>query len=71
MSVEKVNRDLEAPQVLQDLQGLALVTVQHSWTWRAQGSQTWTNSGVCVVLLVLRGLQALLGLQSLWEPTVQ
>lgn len=59
--VEKVNLDPEAPQVHQDLLGLAPVTAQRLLTWRDQDSQTWTKSGVFRVFQVPQALQALLG----------
>lgn len=70
----RVNQDPEAPLVHQDLLDLALVTALRLLTWRAQVSQTWTNSGGSVVLRAPQGLQALLGslgLQWHWDPTVQ
>lgn len=71
VSVERVNQDPEAPLVYQDLLDLAPVTAQRFLTWRAQDSQTWTESGVPVVLRGPQALLALLGFQWLWEPTVQ
>lgn len=72
--VERVNQDPEVPRVHQDLLDLALETAQRLSTWRAQGSQTWTNCGVSVVFRAPQALPALLGslgLQWRWGPTVQ
>lgn len=73
-SVERVSQDPEAPRVSQDLLDLALETIRHLWTWRAQDSPTWRNCGGSVVLQARQALLALLGslgLQWRWGQTVQ
>lgn len=75
VSPEWVSQDPEDRLVHQDLLDLAPVTTLRLLTWRAQDSlETWTKSGVSVVLRasqVPQALPALLGLQWRWDPTVQ
>lgn len=62
-SVERASQGLGALQVHLALQGPAMGTDLHSWTWRDLDLQIWTNSGVPVVLQASQGLLVLLGHQ--------
>lgn len=62
---ERVSQDPEAPRVHQDLLDQEMETARRLWTWRVQDSQTWTRSGVSVVLRAPPVLPALLGFPGL------
>lgn len=59
-SAERARQDLGGLQGYLGLQGPAVGIDLHSWTWRDLDLQTWTNSGVLVVLQVSQGPLVLL-----------
>lgn len=70
-SAERGRQDLGGLQDYLGLQGPAVGINLHSWTWRDLDLQTWTNSGVLVVLQASQGPLVLL--EHLWPlmPMVQ
>lgn len=62
-TVEKVSQGQGAPQDCPALQGPAVGTDLHLWTWRDLDSQISTKCGVLVVLQAPLGLRVVLGPQ--------